>query len=344
MKVGILNITGYGGIELARILNRHPEFKITSVTGRSAAGEKLADIFPHLSELDLTIKDELDEQVDIIFSALPHAASAQKLKPYIESGQRVVDFSADFRLDDITNYEDWYGKDHPLPSHLSLASYGLPELNRESIKSSSLVANPGCYPTASILALAPAMANSLITEDIIIDAKSGVSGAGRGLSLNTHFSELNESIKAYSVSGHRHMPEVVQELTKLNNEVNIKLTFLTHLIPITRGILVSAYAGLNIAKLDNKSNNSELIRDVYKQYYKDERFVTVTDQPPTTKQAQGTNQCLLYPTVDIRTNRLIVISCIDNLVKGAAGQAVQNANILFGFPEETGLEDLALYP
>ncbi|MCH2311312.1 MAG: N-acetyl-gamma-glutamyl-phosphate reductase [SAR202 cluster bacterium] len=344
MKVGILNITGYGGIELARILNRHPEFKITSITGRSAAGEKLADIFPHLSELDLTIKDELDEQVDIIFSALPHAASAQKLKPYIESGQRVVDFSADFRLDDITNYEDWYGKDHPLPSHLSLASYGLPELNRESIKSSSLVANPGCYPTASILALAPAMANSLITEDIIIDAKSGVSGAGRGLSLNTHFSELNESIKAYSVSGHRHMPEVVQELTKLNNEVNIKLTFLTHLIPITRGILVSAYAGLNIAKLDNKSNNSELIRDVYKQYYKDERFVTVTDQPPTTKQAQGTNQCLLYPTVDIRTNRLIVISCIDNLVKGAAGQAVQNANILFGFPEETGLEDLALYP
>ena len=344
MQVGILNITGYGGIELARILNRHPEFKFTSVTGRSAAGEKLADIFPHLSELDLTIKDELDEQVDIIFSALPHAASAQKLKPYIESGQRVVDFSADFRLDDITNYEDWYGKDHPLPSHLSLASYGLPELNRESIKSSSLVANPGCYPTASILALAPAMANSLITEDIIIDAKSGVSGAGRGLSLNTHFSELNESIKAYSVSGHRHMPEVVQELTKLNNEVNIKLTFLTHLIPITRGILVSAYAGLNIAKLDNKSNNSELIRDVYKQYYKDERFVTVTDQPPTTKQAQGTNQCLLYPTVDIRTNRLIVISCIDNLVKGAAGQAVQNANILFGFPEETGLEDLALYP
>ena len=344
MKVGILNITGYGGIELARILNRHPEFKITSITGRSAAGEKLADIFPHLSELDLTIKDELDEQVDIIFSALPHAASAQKLKPYIESGQRVVDFSADFRLDDITNYEDWYGKDHPLPSHLSLASYGLPELNRESIKSSSLVANPGCYPTASILALAPAMANSLITEDIIIDAKSGVSGAGRGLSLNSHFSELNESIKAYSVSGHRHMPEVVQELTKLNNEVNIKLTFLTHLIPITRGILVSAYAGLNIAKLDNKSNNSELIRDVYKQYYKDERFVTVTDQPPTTKQAQGTNQCLLYPTVDIRTNRLIVISCIDNLVKGAAGQAVQNANILFGFPEETGLEDLALYP
>jgi len=344
MKVGILNITGYGGIELARILNRHPQFKITSVTGRSAAGEQLADIFPHLSELSLTIKDELDEKVDLVFSALPHAASAEKLKPYIENGQRVIDFSADFRLNDIADYEAWYGNNHPLPGHLSLASYGLPELNRESIRNSTLVANPGCYPTASILALAPAMANSLITDDVIIDAKSGVSGAGRGLSLNTHFSELNESIKAYSVSGHRHMPEVVQELSKLTHDVNMKLTFLTHLIPITRGILVSAYAGLNISKLGNKSNASEVIRDVYQEYYKHEKFVTVADQPPTTKQAQGTNQCLIYPTIDTRTNRLIVISCIDNLVKGAAGQAVQNANILFGFPEDTGLQDLALYP
>ena len=344
MKVGILNITGYGGIELARILNRHPEFEITSITGRSAAGEQLADIFPHLSVLDLTIKDQLDEGLDIVFSALPHAASAQKLMPYIEQGQRVIDFSADFRLNDPKEYQFWYGTDHPLPSYLSTASYGLPELNRESIKTSSLVANPGCYPTASILALAPAMATGLITEDVIIDAKSGVSGAGRGLSLNTHFSELNESVKAYSVSGHRHMPEVVQEIDKLNNDVKIKLTFLTHLIPITRGILVSVYAGINPSKLEGKSNTVDLIRDLYRDYYKDEQFVTVTNQPPTTKQTLGTNQCLIYPTIDTRNNRLIVIACIDNLVKGAAGQAVQNANILFGLPEETGLEDLALYP
>ena len=344
MKVGILNITGYGGIELARILNRHPEFKITCVTGRSAAGEHLSNIFPHLSALDLTIKEQLDEEVDIVFSALPHAASAHQLKPYIEKGIKVVDFSADFRLNDQKEYESWYGTNHPLPGHLSKASYGLPELNRDSIKGSSLIANPGCYPTASILALAPAMENSIITEDVIIDAKSGVSGAGRGLSLNTHFSEVNESVKAYSVSGHRHMPEVVQEIGKLNDDVKMKLTFLTHLIPMTRGILVSAYAGIKDSQLEGKSNSINLLRNLYKDYYKQEKFVTVTDQPPTTKQTLGTNQCLIYPTIDIRNNRLIVIACIDNLVKGAAGQAVQNANILFGLPEETGLKDLALYP
>ncbi|PZC45991.1 MAG: N-acetyl-gamma-glutamyl-phosphate reductase [Chloroflexi bacterium] len=344
MKAGILNITGYGGVELARILNRHTEFEITSVTGRSAAGENLSDIFPHLSGLNLTIKDQLDDDVDIVFSALPHAASAQKLKAHIDNGQKVIDFSADFRLDDPKEYESWYGTAHPLPNYLNTASYGLPELNRKSIKASSIVANPGCYPTASILALAPAMANSFITEDVIIDAKSGVSGAGRGLSLDTHFSELNESIKAYSVSGHRHMPEVIQEINKLNNDLKIKLTFMTHLIPITRGILVSVYAGINPLKLEGRSNNIDLIRAIYQEYYKNEKFVTVTNQPPTTKQTLGTNQCLIYPTIDTRNNRLIVIACIDNLVKGAAGQAVQNANILFGFPEETGLEELALYP
>ncbi len=344
MKVGILNITGYSGIELARILNRHPEFEITSVTGRSAAGQNLADIFPHLSGLNLVVKDQLDDGLDIVFSALPHAASAEKLIPFIKNGKFIVDFSADFRLNDSKEYEYWYKTEHPIPEHLKSASYGLPELNRTKIANSKIVANPGCYSTASILALAPAVASSFITEDVIIDAKSGVSGAGRGLSLNTHFSEVNESIKAYSISGHRHMPEVVQEINKLNNELQIKLTFLAHLIPITRGILVSVYAPINPVYINEKSTSVEFIHNMYQEYYRDEQFVFISDQPPTTKQTLGNNRCIIYPTIDTRTNRLIVIACIDNLVKGAAGQAVQNANILFGIPEEVGLEDLALYP
>ena len=344
MRAGIINVTGYGGAELARILSRHPELDVVSVTGRSSAGKRLAEVFPHLSGADLPITEELDAETDLVFSALPHAASAERLLPLIESGAKVIDFSADFRLKDVAVYSQWYKIDHPSPSTLEGAVYGLPELNRSEIRESNLVANPGCYPTAAILAMAPAVKGALITEDVIVDAKSGVSGAGRALSLNTHFSETNESVKAYSVGGHRHMPEITQELGRINPGPELKLTFLTHLIPMTRGILVTGYAPLNTAVTGTGDTAVARVREAYKQYFQDEPFVTVVDEPPATKQTLGSNNCLVYPTVDVRTDRLIVIACIDNLVKGAAGAAVQSANIMLGLPETAGLQQLALYP
>ena len=344
MKAAIINVTGYGGAELARILDGHPDIDVVTVTGRSSAGKRLAEVFPHLSDLQLTIADELRDDADIVFSALPHAASAEKVVPLIEAGARVVDFSADFRLRESAVYSEWYKVDHPSPAHLETAVYGLPELNRQDVRGADLVANPGCYPTAAILALAPAVAGSLIGGDVIVDAKSGVSGAGRGLSLNTHYSEVNESLRAYSVSGHRHMPEVVQELGLINPGLDLRLTLLTHLVPMTRGILVSCYAPLAESIAGTGSGTSSRIVEAYTEHYRDEPFVEVVSEPPATKQTLGSNRCLVYPTVDVRTDRLVVIACIDNLVKGAAGQAVQNANAMLGLPETSGLQQLALYP
>ena len=211
MKAGIINVTGYAGVELARLLKHHPEIELKAVTGRSAVGEKLSDFFPHL-DIDLTIEAEITESLDIVFSALPQTASAEALEPLINQGVKAIDISADFRLKDIAEYEEWYGAKHPYPDLVKEAVYGLPELNRDPISRARLIANPGCYPTSAILALAPAIYEGLIEGDIIIDSKSGVSGAGRGLSLNTHFSEVNESVNAYGVSGHRHLPEIWQEL------------------------------------------------------------------------------------------------------------------------------------
>ena len=344
MKVGIINVTGYGGAELTRILDGHPELEVVSVTGRSAVGKRLGEVFPHLNPVDLPINAEIDSETDLVFSALPHAASAEMLVPLVDDGSRVVDFSADFRLNDEAVYKEWYEIDHPAPSHLGTAVYGLPELKRSAVREAVLVANPGCYPTAAILALAPAVANSFITQDIVIDAKSGVSGAGRGLSLNTHYAEVNENLKAYSIGGHRHLPEITQELAQVNSGPDIKLTFLTHLVPMTRGILVPAYAPLNTHLTGNGKDALTKVRNVYAEYYRDEPFVHVTEVPPATKQTLGSNNCLVYPTIDVRNDRLVVIACLDNLVKGAAGQAVQNANIMLHLPETAGLEQLALYP
>ena len=344
MKAAIINVTGYGGAELARILDGHPDIDVVTVTGRSSAGKRLVEVFPHLSDLQLTIADELRDDADIVFSALPHAASAEKVVPLIEAGARVVDFSADFRRRESAVYSEWYKVDHPSPAHLETAVYGLPELNRQDVRGADLVANPGCYPTAAILALAPAVAGSLIGGDVIVDAKSGVSGAGRGLSLNTHYSEVNESLRAYSVSGHRHMPEVVQELGLIDPGLDLRLTLLTHLVPMTRGILVSCYAPLAESIAGTGSGASSRIVETYTEHYRDEPFVEVVSEPPATKQTLGSNRCLVYPTVDARTDRLVVIACIDNLVKGAAGQAVQNANAMLGLPETSGLQQLALYP
>lgn len=344
MKVGIIGVTGYGGIELARILRRHPEADITSVTGRSAAGSKLKDVFPHLSDLDLTITEDITESVDVVFSALPHAASAERIGKAKGEGIKGIDLSADFRLHDINEYEEWYNVTHPCPEYLEESVYGLPELHREDIKKADIIANPGCYPTASILGLAPAVKAGIIEDSIIIDAKSGVSGAGRGLSLKTHYSEVNESVMAYSIDGHRHLPEIRQELNELHSVGNLQITFLTHLIPMTRGILASCYAPLKEGAIPFGEDAKDAVKDIYSSFYKNETFAKVVDVPPMTKQTLGSNDCVIYPTVDVRTNRLIVISCIDNLVKGMAGQAVQNMNLMYGLPEDEGITQLALYP
>ena len=343
-KAAIINVTGYSGIELARILHRHPEVELTQVTGRSAVGQKLGEAFPHLSDIDLEIEPEVSESVDVVFSALPQTASAEALIPLVEQGVKSIDISADFRLKDASEYEEWYGVAHARPQLLEESVYGLTELNRSDVRSATLVANPGCYPTGAILALAPAVREGLIHEDIIIDAKSGVSGAGRGLSLTTHFSEVNENVSAYAVSGHRHMPEITQELRRYGGGFQPRITFLPHLIPMTRGILDSCYATLKDGAIASGPEGIKELRALYESFYRDEPFVQVVASSPMTKHTLGNNNCVIYPTVDIRTNRLMVISCLDNLVKGAAGQAIQNMNLMLGLEETEGLAQLALYP
>ena len=342
-RVGILNVTGYAGTELVRLLYRHPAVKLTSVTGRSAVGQTLGRFMPHLSDLDLAITDELGD-VDIAFSALPHKASAEAVIPLLEKGVKVIDLSADFRLKDAAEYQTWYEFEHPSPDLLKEAVYGLTEITRQEIAGARLVATPGCYPTGAILALAPAVKDGLIQGDIVIDGKSGVSGAGRTLSLSSHFAEVNENVSAYSVEGHRHFPEITQELERLNSGEKLSVTFLTHLIPMTRGIFSSCYAPLARGKLASGSQGKQELRERYQQFYRDEPFVEVVETPPGTKQTLGNNVCLVYPTVDERTGRLVVLSCLDNLVKGAAGQAIQNMNVMLGLPETMGLEAIALYP
>jgi len=342
-KVGIINVSGYAGIELARLLYQHPQVELTSVTGRSAAGKKLGTVFPHLARADLTIEAELGE-VDLAFSAMPHQESAKEVIPLVDRGVKVVDISADFRLKDAAEYLSWYTFTHPAPQLLETAVYGLTELYRSQVASAQLVANPGCYPTGAILALAPVVKEGLIEPDIVIDSKSGVSGAGRTLSQQTHYSEANEDATAYALDGHRHLPEIIQELKRLHPGPSPSVTFVPHLIPMTRGILTTCYAPLVSGKVAGGEKGKEELRQLYLDFYQDEPFVKVVELPPHTKHTWGNNLCLIYPTIDQRTGKLIVVSCIDNLLKGAAGQAVQNMNLMLGLPETTGLEALAIYP
>lgn len=346
ISAGIINVTGYAGSELARILVRHPNVRVTAVTGRSAAGQRVADVFPHLAALDLTIREDLSpDEVDVVFSALPHKASAEALLPFVQAGKPAIDISADFRLRDASEYSRWYGVEHPDPSLLAEATYGLVELDRERIRQSKLIANPGCYPTSAVLGLAPALVQDLIEPDVVIDSKSGVSGAGRGLSLTTHFSEVNENVSAYGLKGHRHLPEIVQELRRQVPEgrrEDLAVSFVPHLIPMTRGILSTCYA---LLREDLRGPDAAgRVREAYVEFYRGEPFVKVVSTPPQTKQTAGSNDCLIYPTADPNGRRLVVVSCLDNLVKGAAGQAVQCLNLMCGFPETEGLAQLALYP
>ncbi len=343
IKVGIINVTGYAGVELARLLCRHPEIELTSITGRSTAGQTLSEVFPHLSNINLTITAELGE-VDFAFSALPHKESAKECIPLIQHGVKVVDISADFRLKDPTAYPAWYGFTHPAPELLKQAVFGLPELYQSRIASAQLVANPGCFPTGAILALAPALKAGIIEPDVIIDSKSGISGAGRTLSLGTHFAEANEDVSAYALEGHRHLPEIIQELNLFSPNQAVKTTFVPHLIPMTRGILTTAYAAIRTGKIVKGKKRKEELVSLYRDFYKGMPFARVVDSPPHTKHTLGANSCLIYPTTDCCGEKLIVISCLDNLVKGAAGQAIQNMNLMLGLPEIMGLEAPALYP
>jgi N-acetyl-gamma-glutamyl-phosphate reductase len=256
---------------------------------------------------------------------------------------KVIDISADFRLREAQDYDKWYGFTHPVPQLLGEAVYGLVELDRSNIASSRLVANPGCYPTVAILALAPVVKEGLIEPDIIIDAKSGVSGAGRTLNLRTHFAEVNENVSAYALEGHRHLPEITQELGRLNPALALSVTFVPHLIPMSRGMLATCYAKVKVGKSSVEEQKKKVL-EIYTEFYRDEPFIRIVDTPPQTKQTLGTNLCLIHPTIDPRTERLIVISCIDNLMKGGAGQAVQNMNLMLGLPEGTGLKGSAIYP
>ncbi|MGB6874311.1 MAG: N-acetyl-gamma-glutamyl-phosphate reductase [Dehalococcoidia bacterium] len=340
IKAGIINVTGYVGAELARLLYQHPQVELVTVTGRSAAGQKLGDVFPNFAGTDYIIKAELDSEIDIAFSAMPHKSSVDVVPSLLKQGIKVVDASADFRLKNAGEYPKWYGFTHPSPELLTEAVFGLPELHQSEIASASLVANPGCYSTSAILALAPIVKEGLIYPDIVVDSKSGISGAGRTLSLTTHYSEANENVLAYSLEGHRHLPEIEQELKTLNPSFSLSITFVPHLVPMTRGILSTCYAKLT----DSGKMSDVSLKQLYREFYKHAPFVQITTKPPHTKHVWGTNLCLIYPTVDSKTARLIVISCLDNLVKGGAGQAVQNMNLMFDLPETTGLEALAIYP
>jgi N-acetyl-gamma-glutamyl-phosphate reductase len=351
ISTSIVNVTSYTGLELLRLLAQHPSFSITSVTARSNAGKTLAEVFPRLqgSELAQLIITEEPEQTELAFICLPHAAAAASAVKLLQRGTKVVDLSADFRLRDPAQYETWYKHTHPAPALLETAIYGLCERNRSRIEGASLVANPGCYATTAILALIPALASGIIGHDIIIDAKSGASGAGRSPTQGTHYSDMNEDVSAYSVTGHRHLPEITQELEAAAREAGnpvdnrLRITFIPHLMPMTRGILATCYADLKRDAPHTISTTAEA-HALYEEFYVNEPFIRVVSEPPHTKWTYGSNLCLIYPMVDTRTGRLLVIACLDNLVKGAAGQALQNANRLFGLPETTGLPLMALYP
>ncbi len=338
-RVGIINVTGYAGMEAARLLWKHPGVELAAITGRSLAGQRLGDAFPHLAVYgDTLISPEIDVEVDIVFSALPTAESAAACEPFVRKGVKVVDIAADFRLKAPGAFEQWMGKQHPAPDLLPQAVYGLPELNRDAIAGANLVANPGCYPATSILALAPAVAAGIIESQIVVDAKSGISGAGRGSGGGFGYSEVNEDVSAYKIASHNHQPEIAQELGALREGVEPKVTFVPHLVPMTRGIHATCYAPLKA------SVSNDEVRAIYRDFYADAPFTRLVGSPPHTKHTLGNNMCLVHPVVDERNGMLVAVGVLDNLVKGAAGQAIENMNLMLGLPQTMGLDLPAVYP
>lgn len=342
IKVGILGATGYAGQQLVWILRNHPQSEIVFISSHSYANTQYSDTYNNyygfLEDVCIDMEDAESKLplIDILFIALPHGKSFDIVKKALAQGVKVVDLGADYRLKSPEVYKEWYGLEHEYKEVLEDACYGLVELNREDIKKASLIANPGCYPTASILSLYPLLKHELINPDsIIIDAKSGVTGAGRSAKIPNLFTECNDSVKAYGIASHRHTPEIEQMLSSACKE-NITLNFTPHLIPMNRGILATCYAKLN------RQISTEELKELYKSFYKDEYFVKITDTLPETKWVRGSNLCHIAVKVDNRTNRVIIVAAIDNLIKGAAGQAVQNMNVMFNLKETTGLEFISM--
>ncbi len=341
-KIGIVGATGYTGSELVRLLSQHPDVIIEFVTSESQAGSKVQKVHPHLLDLVdielISVKEIGDFEPDVVFLALPHGVSMNFLKEHGLDKFSIIDLSGDFRFSSKGVYEEWYKKSHVCPEYMEKAVYGLPELFRNKIRNARLVANPGCYPTSAILPLAPLIKNGLIhPSSIVVDAKSGVTGAGAKPKQGLHFPNVFGNFSAYSLINHRHTPEIestLQNYTGYSTEV----LFTPHLLPIDRGILTTTYS------TPKKPVTRDQVEELYHSVYEKEHFVRVFDEPPSIKNIRGSNYCDIYATYDERTNKIITVSTIDNLVKGAAGQAVQNMNIMFGLIESTGLKHIPLNP
>ncbi len=328
VKAAVAGANGYAGMTAVNLLARHPAVELTQLTSRSYAGKPYSELFPLLDVTGEFVPEPSPNGLDVIFSCLPHNVGAARVETWLDAGLRVIDMSADFRLRDALQYPTWYQQPHPSPALLESAVLGLPELHAEDLKDAQLIAVPGCYSTASILALAPAVSAGLVGSDVIVDAKSGVSGAGRSPGLGVHFSEVNETLGAYAIEGHRHLPEIVQELDGL------AVTFVPHLVPMTRGILATCY-------FDLKGSVGEL-QDAYREIYAGQPFTRVTDKTPTTKLASHSNLCLV--NVAAQGRKAVVTAALDNLIKGASGQGVECFNIAFGFDRTTALTGPLQWP
>lgn len=345
IKVGIIGSTGYAGLELVRILLNHKEVEIKWYGSKSYIDKKYYEVYGSMFHIveDTCLDDNLDmlaKEVDVIFTATPQGYLAGLMKEELLSKVKIIDLSADYRIKDVNTYEAWYKIEHKSKEFIKEAVYGLPEINRKDIQNARLIANPGCYPTCSTLTIYPLLKEGIIdSSSIIIDAKSGTSGAGRGAKVDNLFCEVNENIKAYGVTTHRHTPEIEEQLGYAAGK-EISVIFTPHLVPMNRGILVTAYANLT------KKISQQDAKDLYYQYYKDEYFVRVLDNNtcPETRWVKGSNFVDVNVKVDDRTNRVIMMGALDNVVKGAAGQAVQNMNLLFGLEETTGLKLVPMFP
>ena len=328
VKAAVAGANGYAGMTAVNLLARHPAVELTQLTSRSYAGRPYSELFPLLDLTGEFVPEPSPNGLDVIFSCLPHNVGAARVENWLDAGLRVIDMSADFRLRDASQYPTWYQQPHPSPALLERAVLGLPELHADDLKDAQLIAVPGCYSTASILALAPAVSAGLVGSDVIVDAKSGVSGAGRSPGLGVHFSEVNETLGAYAIEGHRHLPEIVQELDGL------AVTFVPHLAPMTRGILATCY-------FDLKGSVGEL-QDAYREFYAGQPFTRVIDKTPTTKLASHSNLCLV--NVAAQGRKAVVTAALDNLIKGASGQGVECFNIAFGFDRTTALTGPVQWP
>lgn len=343
LRVAVLGATGYAGVELLRILIQHPRANLTIVTSQQFAGKRVSDIYPSLAgKCDLLLEelsvDRVASRSELAFAALPHKTSMEVVAGLVERGNRVIDLSADFRLHDPEVYQRWYSP-HLAPHLLRKAIYGLTELHRVRVGRARLVANPGCYPTGAVLGLAPLFTEGMVRGTVLIDAKSGVTGAGRSSAAELSFSEVNENFKAYHVGVHRHIPEIEQELSQIAKR-SVAVLFAPHLVPMSRGILSTMYVELK------KPISEEKLFELYQKFYRRDPFIRILPcgSFPETKDVRGSNDCAIGFRYDSRVRRLVVITALDNLVKGAAGQAVQNMNLMFGWAEVEGLRGTALVP